>query len=70
MSSVIQLDGASYHTAEKSVRLYKELNAPVIISAPYSYNASPIEHYFANFKRGNLNPELEPTSKSKYYSSS
>ena len=66
LTSVIQLDGAPYHTADKTVRLYKELNAPVIISSPYSYDASPIELYFANFKKGNLNISHVPTSKSKY----
>ena len=69
-NSVLQLDGASYHNAEKTIKLFKELNLPVVISSPYSFDGSPIELYFANFKRGIINPEQFPTSKSKSHSSS
>ena len=62
------MDGAKYHTADSTIQLFKELNLPVVISAPYSYDASPIELYFANFKRGDINPDAVPTSKSKYLS--
>ena len=32
-------------------------------SAPYSYDAAPIETLFAHLKLGDLNPTREPTGK-------
>ena len=60
------LDGAVWHTSKHSIEVYEELNIPVIIAAPYSYDGCPIELFFASLKQGNLNPEGVPLSKSKY----
>ena len=65
-NSLIMIDGAAYHTAAKSMELFAELKVPLVVSAPYSYDASPIELYFASLKRGDLNPQHLPMSKSKY----
>jgi len=48
------------------MKILERLNIPCIISGPYSYDGSPIELFFAAFKRGNINPEEKPVSKSKY----
>ena len=60
------IDGAAYHTAATTMDLFAELDVPLVVSAPYSYDASPIELYFASLKRGDLNPNRLPMSKSKY----
>jgi hypothetical protein len=36
--------------------LYDELDLPVAISAPHSYDLAPCELYFAMFKSVNINP--------------
>ena len=64
-NSIMLIDGAVYHTAPKTMELFDELDVPLVVSAPYSYDASPIELYFASLKRGNLNPNNLPLSKSK-----
>ena len=61
----MQIDGAVYHTAALTMELFEELDVPLVVSAPYSYDASPIELYFASLKRGDLNPDRLPLSKSK-----
>jgi len=40
-----------------------KLGMQVILSAPYSYDASPAELLFAYFKQTNLNPNYLPTGK-------
>ena len=65
-NSLMLIDGAVYHTAAKTMELFDELDVPLVVSAPYSYDASPIELYFASLKRGDLNPDHLPLSKSKY----
>ena len=53
---IVQLDGAKYYTSTSTLELLEKLNIPTIISGPYSFDASPIELFFAFLKRGNLNP--------------
>ena len=47
--------------------MLERLNIHTIISGPYSYDGAPIELFFACLKRGNLNPDDKPLSKSKYF---
>lgn len=51
-TSIILLDGAKYHTSEKTRDTLKKLEIPTIYSAPYSYSTAPIEHLFGGFKIG------------------
>ena len=60
------LDGALWHTSKRSIEVYEELNIPVIIAGPYSYDGCSIELFFSCLKRANLNPDCLPLSKSKY----
>ena len=60
------LDGAVWHTSRRSIEVYEQLNIPVLIAGPYAYDGCPIELFFSGLKRGNLNPEFVPLSKSKY----
>ena len=60
------LDGAVWHTSRRSLEVYEELNIPVMVAGPYAYDGCPIELFFSGLKRGNLNPDCVPLSKSKY----
>ena len=61
--SILLLDGASYHRSQETRLMLKKLNVKYIISAPYSYDAAPVELFFAYLKREMLNPENEKTGK-------
>ena len=54
--TVILLDNAPYHTSESTLNLLEGLNIPVIFTGPYSYDAVPIELFFAAFKSKDINP--------------
>ena len=62
-NTYILLDGASYHKCEETKKHMVKLGMQVILSAPYSYDASPAELLFAYFKQTNLNPNYLPTGK-------
>ena len=63
--SIILLDGARYHTSEKTKQLFKRLDLPIVISGPYSYSGAPVERAFAFLKSGDLNPHSMPINSSK-----
>jgi hypothetical protein len=61
--SIILLDGAPYHMCTE-VRLHMlHLRLPIIFTAPSSYDASPVEKFFAYFKNQDINPEMLATGK-------
>jgi hypothetical protein len=64
--SLVQLDGAPYHKSDSTLKLLHSLQVPFIISAPYSFDASPIELYFSRLKYGVLNPNNHRMIKSKW----
>ena len=61
--TVFLLDGARYHTSEEMRDYFRKMKVQVIYSGPYSYSAAPIELLFGALKRGELNPERQPTGK-------
>ena len=61
--TIFLFDGAAYHTSEEMKEYFRKMEVQVIFSGPYSYSAAPIEHLFAGLKRGELNPEHQPTGK-------
>lgn len=61
--SIIVLDGAPYHKSEVMKKTFQMLKLQVVITAPYSYQSSPIELFFAALKRGNINQMNLRTSK-------
>ena len=63
--TVFQLDGASWHTSRETIEVIERLKIPIIISAPYSYDAAPVERFFAYVKRGNINPDGFQNPKNK-----
>ena len=61
--SIILLDNATYHTSAETRELFKKMALPVMFTAPYSYDAAPIEKLWSSLKLKELNPEREPTGK-------
>ena len=61
--TVILQDNAPYKTSASMMKFYEEHQVPVMFTGPHSYAASPIELWFAHFKKGNLNPENLPMGK-------
>ena len=65
LDTVFQLDGAKYHKSDSTTSLLAQLQVSYVISAPYSYDCSCVENWFARFKSGDLNPDKVLTIKSK-----
>ena len=63
LDTYIMLDGASYHTSGAMRDFYKRHNIPIIFTGPHSYQASPIELFFAAFKKNDVNPNQVKTGK-------
>ena len=61
--TVFLLDGASYHKSEATRKFLDNLGIRVMISAPYSFAAAPVELFFAYFKKGNINTQGLPMGK-------
>ena len=60
---IFLLDGVSYHTGSKVREYMRKLQLDVCWSAPYSYDAAPIEKVFGHLKLGELNTEQQKTGK-------
>ena len=54
--TVIQLDGARWHTSEATQKVMRHLRLPVVISAPHGFEVAAVEMVFAALKKGSLNP--------------
>jgi len=55
-NSCILIDGAKYQTCKESQRYMNALGIKYVISAPYSFAATPIEYAFSFLKAVHLNP--------------
>ena len=64
--TIIQWDGAAYHKALGTQEMLKRLRIPTIMNGPYSYEASSAELFFAEFKRGDVNPNKMALGKSHF----
>ena len=62
-NTVIYWDGAAYHQSATTLKLLKDLQLPMLISGPHSYDAAPCELWFSLFKRVNINPRRVKTGK-------
>jgi hypothetical protein len=62
-NTILLLDGASAHTADETDKHMKGLNLPVMITAPYSYDACPCELWFSMLKSVELNIQKLGTGK-------
>jgi transposase len=61
--TIILLDGAPYHTSAAMMEFYQKHCIPVMFTGPHSYDASPIELFFAAFKSKDINPSKLPMGK-------
>ena len=55
-STVILMDNAPYHTSNTMMKFYEVNKLPIMFTGPHSYSASPVELYFAAFKKDDINP--------------
>ena len=62
-TTVVLLDNASYHTSKAAFEIYKKHRIKTIFTGPYSYNAAPVELFFAAFKADDINPRKVKTGK-------
>jgi hypothetical protein len=62
-NTLIYWDGAAYHQSESTLKLLRDLDLPIMISGPHSYDAAPCELWFSLFKRQNINPRRLKTGK-------
>ena len=61
--TVLMLDNAPYHVGSIMMVFYRKHKLPIIFTGPHSYSASPIELFFAHFKKSDVNPSQLPTGK-------
>ena len=60
---IIMMDNAPYHTSSYMMEFYERHALPIIFTGPHSYSASPVELFFAAFKKDDINPRKLPTGK-------
>ena len=61
--TIIMLDNAPYHTSSTMMQFYNDNQIPVIFTGPHSYSGSPVELFFAHFKKEDINPNQLPAGK-------
>ena len=61
--TVLLLDGARYHKSDEIMNWLQTQGIQVIYTGPHSYDAAPVELFFAQLKTGWLNPDMLPTGK-------
>ena len=62
-TTVILLDGAPYHQSAAMMIFFAQNEVPIMFTGPHSYDASPIELFFAAFKSKDVNPSQLRTGK-------
>ena len=62
-TSVLLIDNASYHRSAKTLEALEKLELPIMYTGPYSFSIAACELFFANLKRGDLNPTELPLGK-------
>ena len=61
--TVVLMDNAGYNKTEDILTQIQRLKMPVLFSAPYSYDAAPVERFFGYFKQGRVMPEEDSSGK-------
>ena len=51
-NTIILLDNATYHNSADARAFFKQMELPIMYTAPYSYSAAPIELLWASLKLG------------------
>ena len=68
-NTLIVVDGCSAHVAKAVKEQLLLIGVPLAVTAGYSYQSSPIEYFFSQFKRTDLNLERKPMGKKVSHSS-
>ena len=55
-NTIILMDSAPYHVSSAMKEFYKKNHMPIMLTGPHSYDASPIELFYAAFKSVDINP--------------
>ena len=63
VTTVIMMDNAPYHSSADMMSFYKRHQIPILFTGPHSYSASPVELFFAHFKKEDINPNHLPLGK-------
>ena len=59
-NTVVLHDNAPYAACEGTLELMEGLKIPMIFTGPHSYDAAPVELFFAAFKADDVNPSKLP----------
>ena len=54
---------AAYHTSKVAYDMLAGLKLKVIFTGAHSYDACPVEKFFAHFKKADINPRRIKTGK-------
>jgi transposase len=57
------MDNAPYNIKDETIACINFLNIPLIFTAPYSFDVSPVELFFAYLKQGTIAEPDVPTGK-------
>lgn len=63
-NTVMLWDNAPYHSSKATLKVLEQLKIPTLFTGPHSYDASPVELFFAHFKDRDINPRHVPSGKS------
>lgn len=62
-NTVVIIDNAPYHTSEATLKSFENMKLPIMFTGPHSYDASPCELFFTQFKSVDINPRHLPMGK-------
>ena len=62
-TTMIVWDGAGYHKAKDTLKIFEELRVPLMFLGPYMYLMAPPELLFASLKSKKLNQGDQPLGK-------
>ena len=62
-NTIIILDNAPYHNSSYTLKTFESLKLPIMFTGPHSYDGSPCELFFAQFKQADINPRHLPMGK-------
>ena len=62
-NTIVILDNAPYHNSSMTLKTFESLKLPIMFTGPHSYDASPCELFFAQFKSVDINPRHLPMGK-------
>ena len=62
-NTILLLDNAPYNISDSTLELMEGFQIPILFTSPHSYDAVPVELFFAAFKSDDVNPSKVPQNK-------